>query len=74
MNIKTKKMIAKEGLIIISLYLIWGAIVAISRLHTKIDNDALIPCLLCLPPLSVYTMYIIIIRFIMWAIKVLKAK
>jgi len=71
---KTKKRMAVEMLALLAIYIVWGAIIAFFNLHRKIGDDSLIPCLFFLPPLSLFTAYIIIIRLIWWAVKILKQK
>jgi hypothetical protein len=51
-------------LVFLIIYTIWSACVDICGLDHNIDNESIIPCLFCLPPLGILGIGIVLLKII----------
>lgn len=57
------KKVLREILIFGGVYTAWSIYIDVQNLHANLDNEALVPCLFFLPPIGLYIIYFITIKY-----------
>ena len=56
--------IARIFIILVIIYIAWSIFINLTNLHTRISDDALIPCLFYLPPIGFLAIGFIIAKIV----------
>ncbi len=62
-KIKFSKGIIRELLIFAGIYAVWAVCMNIRAPHLDFGSDAVVPCLFFLPPIGLFILYLIIIKY-----------
>ena len=63
-----KSKIGRIFLVLLVIYVVWSAYINITKLYSKVDSDALIPCLFYLPPLGFLAAGLVLFKVLEWTI------
>ncbi|MDD4980811.1 MAG: hypothetical protein PHC54_06070 [Candidatus Omnitrophica bacterium] len=66
LKIKFPEKVLREIIIFAGIYAAWVVYINIKNPPAELNNDALVPCLFSLPPIGLYSLYFIVIRYIIF--------
>lgn len=67
LKIKLPKKVLREIIIFAGIYAAWVIYINIKKSpHSELNSDALVPCLFYLPPIGLYALSFVVIRYVIF--------